>query len=215
MTWLNELFENFTEMSPATIAALAALILVGVGILVSARESKAWTAKTVAVGALCVAVSFLLSCIRLFRMPQGGSVTPASMLPLMAFAMAYGVGPGIIVGVAAGFLQLLQDFWVLSFTQMLLDYPIAFGALALAGLFRGKLGEAGIFVGVVVGSLARFVCSALSGVVFFGSYAPEGMNVWAYSLSYNGTVIGMEIIICLVILAIPAVRTTVRRINTL
>lgn len=206
------MFKKILEVSPATWGTLAALVLIGTGFAVlSKTKTKTWSPKTLAVGSLCVAVSFLLSCIRLFHMPQGGSVTPASMLPLLAYAYYFGVAPGLLVGVAAGLLQLLQDFWVLNFTQLLLDYPLAFGALALAGLARGIGGRWGLYIGIAAGCLGRMACSFLSGAVFFGSYAPEGMNPWWYSFGYNGTVMLAEAVICLAIVAIPAIRGALER----
>lgn len=100
------------------------------------RGRKAWTAQTVAYGAIAIALSFVLSYIRVFRMPQGGSITPASMLPLMLFSAAFGVGPGVAAGLIYGVLQYLQGGDFLSVWQVIFDYLIAFAALGLAGLYR-------------------------------------------------------------------------------
>ncbi|MDR1570175.1 MAG: energy-coupled thiamine transporter ThiT [Oscillospiraceae bacterium] len=207
------MFEKIFENSPATWGAVIALALIGAGVLTLSRDRNRWTTRTLAIGALCVALSFLLSCIRMYRMPQGGSVTLASALPLLAYAYYFGTAPGLLAGAALGFLQLLQDFYFLNFTQMLLDYPIAFGALALAGLFRKLPRSSGLYVGIAVGSLARFFCSVLSGVVFFAEYAPPEMNPWIYSLGYNGSYMGIEVVICLVVAAVPAVRATLERLS--
>jgi thiamine transporter len=66
--------------------------------------------------------------------------------------------------------------------QALLDYPLAFASLGLAALVPRPL-----WAGALLGSLARFCCHVLSGVVFFASYAPEGTNVWIYAIGYNGS----------------------------
>jgi len=88
--------------------------------------------------------------------------------------------------------------------QFLLDYPVAFGALGLAGLFRGTP-----WLGVVVGGAGRFVAHFLSGVVFFAQYAPRGTSPWTYSAAYNGSYMLPEVVVSvvltlLVLRALPA-----------
>lgn len=92
------MFKKFAEtpltlwIAPAVVVALCVIFAA----LVKTRRK--WNARMLASGALCVALSFVLSCIRLYRMPTGGSVTPGSMLPLMLFSVAYGAGPGLLAG---------------------------------------------------------------------------------------------------------------------
>ncbi len=114
----------------AGLAALAAILFA------VAKSRKVWTAKSIAYGAIAIALSFVLSYIRIFRMPQGGSITPASMLPLMLFSAAFGIGPGVAAGLIYGGLQYLQGGDFLTVWQMLFDYFIAFAALGLAGLYK-------------------------------------------------------------------------------
>jgi thiamine transporter len=205
-------FRKFLDVSPLTWGTLTALALVGIGLYTLARRGRGgWSARVLAMGALSVALSFLLSYIRLYRMPQGGSITPASMLPLLAFAFYFGPGAGVLAGAAAGLLQLLQDMYILNFTQALLDYPIAFGILAVAGLFRKAPEAWGFYAGIFAGILGRFLCSTLSGAVFFAEYA-GAMNPWLYSAGYNGTYLAVEAALCLVVAAVPAVRGAFRRI---
>ena len=115
------------------IGGLAALAVI---LFAVAKSRKVWTAKSIAYGAIAIALSFVLSYIRIFRMPQGGSITPASMLPLMLFSAAYGIGPGVAAGLIYGGLQYLQGGDFLTVWQMLFDYFIAFAALGLAGLYK-------------------------------------------------------------------------------
>ena len=115
---------------------IVGLVALAVILFVICRNRKAWTAQTVAYGAVAIALSFVLSYIRVFRMPQGGSITPASMLPLMLFAAAFGFGPGVAAGLVYGVLQYLQGGDFLSVWQVIFDYLIAFAALGLAGLYR-------------------------------------------------------------------------------
>ena len=128
--------EKFSE-TPATVwIAIGTLAALAAILLIIGRSRKQWNARTVAFGALSVALSFVLSCIRLYRMPQGGSVTPGSMLPLMLFSAAFGVGPGLLTGMAYGLLHYLQGGWFLNIWQFLLDYVLAYAAMGLAGLAR-------------------------------------------------------------------------------
>ncbi len=132
-------------------------------------------------GALAVALSVAFSYVKLWRMPQGGSITLED-LPLMLFALRHGLRFGLGAGMVSGLLQLLLGGYVVHPFQALLDYPLAFGALGLTALVPKPL-----WLGMTLGSAGRFICHLLSGVVFFGSYAPEGTPVWLYSAIYNGS----------------------------
>ena len=142
--------------------------------------------------------------VRLWKMPQGGSVTAASMLPMMLFAYMYGVGPGITLGALYGVMQFILDggqwLWTGAIPN-LLDYPIAFGMVGLAGILRRHSNVSlGLSVGVVVASIGRFVAAVASGVVFFAEYAEgTGLSPMMYSIVYNGSYMGPECIICVVV----------------
>lgn len=147
---------------------------------------------------MCMALSSVLSLIKLWSMPMGGSVTPASMLPLLLFAYCYGVGPGMVLGALYGVMQFVLDggAWAaLGLIPNLLDYPIAFAMTGLAGCFRGS--KAKMAAGFVLACFGRFASSFLSGVFFYASSAPEGMNPVWYSLTYNGSYMLVECIICI------------------
>ena len=111
------------------------VLLLGTGfILAMGAKQNTWNSHRVAMGAMCIAIAFVLSCIRLFRMPQGGSITPASMLPLVLFMVACGPLQGFVVGCAYGLLQLITDPYIIHPIQLLLDYPLASGAMILGCL---------------------------------------------------------------------------------
>ena len=101
---------------------VAVLLVVGVAVYLVTRKKSSkksfWTAKTMAVGAMCMALSSVLSLIKLWPMPMGGSVTPASMLPLLLFAYCYGVGPGMVLGALYGVMQFLLDGMVYSASEL-------------------------------------------------------------------------------------------------
>ena len=155
-------------------------------------RSQKFTTKAIVYGGLCVAIAFVLSYIRLYRWPQGGSITLVSMLPIFIYAYIFGPAAGVVAGAACGVLQLIQDPYILHPVQVMLDYIIAFAALGLAGFSRKN-----ILWGIAIGGFGRFFSSFLSGVIFFGSYAPEGMNPIVYSILVNGLAFGQTVLYAL------------------
>lgn len=204
-----EMFAKFAEIPVGTWIALGLIVAFGVVLMCFTTKVK-WNAKMLAYAALCIAISFVLSYIRLFRMPQGGSITPASMLPVMMFAYAFGFGPGLVCSMAYGVLQMFQDMYIVGWVQATLDYILAFGSLALVALFRNWKSPFNFSVGVIVAGIVRVFFHVLSGVVYFAEYAPEGMNPLVYSLVYNLTSAGVDALICAVIAFIPGVRKFAR-----
>ena len=125
-----------------------------------------------------------------FTMPEGGRVTLAAMIPIFFVAVRRGPRIGILAGITFGLVVLIEEPYVYHPIQFLLDYPLAFGALGLAGFFRKQP-----LIGVAVGIAGRFLCHFTSGLVFFASYAPAGMNPALYSAIYNAWYLGPELVI--------------------
>lgn len=163
--------------------------------------------------AVAVALAMITSMIKLIDMPMGGSVTLFSMLFITLIGYWYGAGTGILTGCAYGLLQFVIDPYILSIPQVLIDYPLAFGALGLAGLFHNR--KFGLQIGYLIGVIGRFVFAILSGVIFFADYAPEGMNPFVYSFLYNGSYLGAEAIITVIILALPPVAKALANVKTM
>lgn len=151
---------------------------------------------------IMIAAAQILSYVKLFEAPYGGSVTAGSMIPIIVFALRWGVKYGLLAGTAYGILQFLLGGAIYSYhiLSILFDYVIAFGLLGLAGLFRSSI--KGVFMGTCIGLTGRFVCHVISGVIVWTSYAPEGMNPLFYSIVYNGSYLLPELIITLVIVGI-------------
>ena len=196
-TWGSELVEKFAETPATTWIILLIIAVIGAMLLSFGKTRKQWSAKTIAFAALSIALSYVLSCFRLFRMPQGGSVTPGSMLPIMLFAAAYGVGPGVVVGVVYGALQSLQGGWFLNVWQFLLDYLLAYGALGLAGLAKKLPKTWGLYVAIIIAAVARAISATLAGYMFWDT------AFWA-SLVYNGTYLIPDTLICIVLALLVA-----------
>jgi len=184
----------------------------------------AWSTAAIAEMAIAVALAAALGLVKLFVMPQGGSVS-LEMLPILFIAVRRGLVPAITVGVVYGFVQLLlPGAFLVQPVQVALDYPLAFGALGLAALVplpasparsawraaRRAPGATLPFAAALTGAVAlgvgaRFVCHFLSGVIFFGQYAPAGQPVWLYSVTYNLLYLVPEAIISAVLLALLVV----------
>lgn len=156
------------------------------------------------ISALMIALATGLGLIKLFEMPFGGTVTAFSMLPLALCGYYLGVRKGVIAGFCVGLLNLIFGPYVIHPLQLLIDYPFAFGAMGLAGVFHNK--KNGLAKGYLLGLFARYVCAFLSGVIFFGSYAPEGFNAVTWSLFYNFTYLAAEGALTLVIISLPPVK---------
>jgi thiamine transporter len=146
--------------------------------------------------AIAVALAFVLANFPLFKMPFGGTVS-LEMIPVILLALRQGWKVGVVAGAAYGLLNLAIDPYVVHPVQFILDYPLAFGALGLAGLFKPTV--RGAVLGATVAVLARFACHFLSGVVFFASFAPEGWNPYLYSAAYNATYLAPSLGIALVV----------------
>lgn len=151
---------------------------------------------------LMIAAAQILSYVKIFEAPFGGSVTAGSMIPIIVFSLRWGVKSGLLAGTAYGVLQFLLGGTIYSYhiVSILFDYLVAFGLLGLAGLFRTTM--KGVFMGTLLGISGRFISHVIAGVVVWASYAPEGMNPLVYSVLYNGAYLLPELIITLVIVGV-------------
>lgn len=149
--------------------------------------------------AVCVALSVICGFIKIWEMPQGGSVS-LTMVPILYISYRRGVGAGMITGGIYGLLAVLVSGIIYHPLSVLLDYILAYGIIGISGLF-GK-GIRGIISGSLVGVTGRFICSWISGAVIFAQYAPVGQSPWLYSAVYQATYMLPELIISVFLLAI-------------
>ncbi len=140
--------------------------------------------------AIFVALATALSLIVVYTLPQGGSITAASMVPILWLALRRGPKVGIVAGFLYGFIQLALLPYVINPVQLLLDYPLAFGILGLAGLFQ-KYPVAGVAVGIS----GRFVMHFIAGVVYWAPIEAPSLNPFVYSAVYNGSYLVPELVI--------------------
>lgn len=171
------------------------------------------TPKQLVFCAAAIALATVLSNIKLFKFPTGGSITLLSMLIISLPGYWFGLGVGLITGVAYGVLQLLIDPYVLFPLQLVVDYILAFGAFGLSGLFSNA--RYGLVKGYVVAVLGRYIFATISGWIFFGEYAWEGWNPLAYSLVYNAIYIFAEAAVTIIILFLPPVKDAMARVKKL
>ncbi|MGO5051227.1 energy-coupled thiamine transporter ThiT [Lachnospiraceae bacterium LCP25S3_G4] len=169
--------------------------------------------KKLVFSAMAIALALVTSYIKVFKMPMGGSITLFSMFFICLIGYWYGPKVGIATGMAYGLLQFIIDPYVLSIPQVLIDYPLAFGALGVSGFFATK--KHGLQIGYIVGVLGRFIFAVLSGVIFFGMYAPKGMNPIVYAVLYNGAYLGAEGAITLALLSLAPVAKALTNVKVL
>lgn len=177
----------------------------------AANISSFAATKKLVFSAMGIALALVTSYLKLWDMPMGGSVTLLSMLFITLIGYWFGAKYGIVTGAAFGILQFIINPYMLSIPQVLLDYPIAFGALGLSGFFRNH--RYGLPLGYIIGVLGRFIFSTLSGVIFFASYAPESMNPWIYSIVYQGSYLGTEAALTIMIILLPPVSKALKTVK--
>lgn len=195
------------------ISAVAVTAAIVVFAFLADRKSRPFDTRTITFAAVCVAMSFALSYVRIFTMPMGGSITFASMLPLMLFAFMFGSRKGVFAGLVYGVLQAVQDPWIIHPAQFALDYAVAFAAIGLTGcirdmgLFKDNM-RAQFALGAVIACAARFICHYFAGVFAFGSAGadlapvynmPALANAYFYSFVYQCMYIIPELILVLAV----------------
>lgn len=158
-----------------------------------------------------IALATVLSIFAVYKLPNGGSVTFASMVPIIVIALMYDFGWAMLTAFAYSLIQMLLGFYppptqdVLSFALVvLLDYVVAFSVLGLAGVIarRSRSRGIGATVATCVVILLRLCCHFLSGILIWAPYAPEDMPVWLYSITYNSSYMIPEMIVSAVVVAL-------------
>lgn len=171
-----------------------------------------FSVKMLVFSAVSIALALVLSYIKVIDLPMGGAVTLFSMFFVALVGYMFGPAQGIIAAVVYGVLQFAFNPYFVAVPQVLCDYVFAFGSLGLSGFFYQK--KYGLQIGYIVGIFGRFVFSFLSGVIFFAEYAEgSGYSAVIYSILYNGSFIGLEGIITLVIMSIPPVTKAIQHVK--
>ena len=169
------------------------------------------TTRKIAVSAIMTALATVLMLIsKIIPAPwlQGGSVTIASMVPIITVGMLFGTKWGVYSSLCYALLQMMFGFYppptqtlIYFILVVLLDYVFAFGVLGLSGMFYSLFGKKSFAIplSAFIVTLLRYLCHILSGILIWGVYTGEGQSVLMYSLIYNGTYMVPEIIISTIV----------------
>ena len=191
----SEISKNLLKIwaDPTSVMALVGLVILIV-VIIRIRKVQL-TPRIMAHIGIMLALATVIKIVRLYHLPQGGSITAGSMIPILLLGIIYGPEIGFLAGFLYGIISLVTSPYILHPVQVLFDYPLPFIALGLVGYFHGRP-----ILGTIVAIFGRFICHFISGVVFFASYAPAGTSPYLYSLMVNGMFMGIEGAICIVIM---------------
>lgn len=163
---------------------------------------KKWNIQMLVEGGIMIALAIILNQIKIYTAPNGGSITAGSMLPILIFSIKWGVGPGFIVGACYGILDFILKPYFFHPIQLILDYPLAFGLLGLAGISYKRINKPYEYLylgaGISLGILGRMASHIISGVVFFSDSVSD-LASWIFSIQYNATYLIPELIISVII----------------
>ena len=218
---IDEAYGNYFNLTPAGYGLLVAVmlaLLIGScffsGRKLEKQGKSSLSAKQLAFCAVSMALAMATSYLKLFHLPMGGSVTLFSMLFVCLIGHWFGLRTGLMAACAYGILQLIVDPYIISIPQMFTDYLFGFGALGLSGIFHEK--KHGLVMGYLLGITGRFFFTFLSGMIFFGQYGADyGLSAPVYSFLYNGSYIGAETVLTLIVLAVPAVQKGLHHVERL
>ncbi len=215
--------ETYTEEYQAVLIAVVVILVVGIAVLFALVDRKQHTGRahtmSVVYAAVCIALSFGLSYVKMYDAPYGGSVTLFSLLPIALYSYMFGVRKGVLCGLVYGMLNSVQDPWIVNPLQYILDYPLAFTMVGMCGgLFRKLFDRLksvpgverdkvvpdvvrdgiALSLGILCGVTLRYFCHVVSGAVYFGSYAADyGFgDEWTYSFVYNALYVFPDGAIC-------------------
>lgn len=203
---------QLTNLSYICLILIIGIILITNSIKNGSSSHKFQT-KQLVFAALALALAVVTSFIKVYTFPFGGSITLLSMFFVCFVGYLYGPYIGITTAIAFGLLQFIIGPYILYPLQVIIDYPLAFGALGFSGFFANQ--KNGLTKGYILGLLGRYFFATLSGVIFFGQYVWEGWNPLSYSLAYNGAYIFSEAIITLVIIQLPPVKKALESIKNM
>ena len=196
----------------------AGIILFVVALIFAGRisEKKKMGTRQLVFCAMAMALAFITSYLKLFNMPWGGSVTLCSMLFIVLVANWYGPKTGILVGLAYGILQFIQEPYVLSFFQVCCDYILAFAALGIAGFFAKS--KHGLLKGYIAAVIARGAFHALGGYLYWMDYMPENFPqslATFYPIIYNYSYILAEGVLTVIVISLPPVSKALTQVKRL
>ena len=204
--FINTLKEGFTEIFNNPLS-LATLIGVTILILAFIRFKKInLNTKVMARIGIALALATILHLIKIVDLPNGaGSINLGSMVPILIISFMYGPEIGML-GFLFGIIYLIISPYILHPIQVLFDYPLPYMAVGLAGFFKNNK-----LIGATFGMFIEFIFHFISGVLFFGQFAPEGWSPVLYSFIMNGSVVAGNLLVVLVILSLIPISRLVNK----
>ena len=195
------------------VSALAVILLAAAVIFFCSKNSstRKMTTQQLVTCAVALALAYVTSYIKIFKLPFGGSVTLFSMLFIVLIGYWYGAKIGILTGLVYGIFQFLQEPYVLSLFQVCCDYILAFGAMGVAGFFS-KSKKHGLVKAYLAAILARGAFHALGGYLYWMDYMPSLTAL--YPIIYNYSFILAEGLLTVIVISIPAVSKALNQIRT-
>ncbi len=190
------------------------LILISIFILIYAfelRRSKFDTRTLITIGVFS-ALGYVLNLFKFIRMPQGGSITFFSMLPVMMITFIRGRCVGLTSGFLLGVLKTFDGLVIVNPLQFILDYLLSNMCLGFSNIFGNK-NRIMIFLGSLFSGILCVMFNVVSGVLFFSEFAPEGCNVWIYSLVYNFSSIGIEVLLTSIVMSCMPLNRIIKSLN--
>lgn len=175
------------------------------------------TTKTIVFSAVCVALAIVIATVFKIKLPSqlnGGSITLFSMLFICLTGYWYGPVVSLTAAAAYGILQFITGPYIVHPLQVLLDFPLAFGALGLSGFFHDK--KHGLLLGYIAGVAGRFLFHEISGFIFYTEYVgnlqSDLLAIWA-STVINLSYLLPEMILTIILLALPPVQNAMARVK--
>ena len=205
--FINTIKNGLTEIfiNPLTFATLIGLVLIILALIRFKRIKL--EAKTMTRIGIALALATILHFIKLIDLPNGaGSINLGSMVPILVIAFIYGPEIGMLTGFLFGIIYLIISPYIIHPIQVLFDYPLPFMAVGLAGIFKNKS-----LMGAIFGMFVKFIFHFISGVVFFGEFAPKGWSPALYSFIINGSVVLGNLLVILVIMTLVPITKLVNR----
>ena len=222
LTFLTDVVGFFQdEPLVAWVSVATILVLIGILFIICLKSRKnGFDTKRMAYAGICIASSFALSFVK-FKFIPSGSITVASLVPILLYAYFFGTASGLLVGVIHGLLQFIESAWLYNWTTFLLDYPIAFASIAMMGVAKKFIKKQlpALTVGVLLSYLCRFLAHLVSGFIYFSGGVIEtsipSSNMFLYSFIYQISYVGPDMIIALVVIICLSISKTVSTLEKL
>ena len=196
--------ENFTDLVTYTSIALIVILLIAVGVMLARKKLAT---QDIAYAGVAISISFVLSFLKVTPVLYGGSITLASLAPLLIYAYYFGFAKALVCGLIYGLLQFIQDPYILTPATFSLDYLLAFASVSVMGLFsKASLNAKTVTLGTTLSILCRFVMHFISGILYF-NHGSIWVNLPAnsavsYSLLYQTVYLIPDLVICLAVMLV-------------